>query len=81
MEIVRDLPKFDPTDRLKVVVLLSPPDRRRRDIDNLAKALLDALEAGGLFHDDCQIDDLRIIRDKEDIVKGGKVVVHISTMK
>lgn len=33
-----------------------PPDRRRRDLDNVGgKALIDALQCAGLFNDDCQI--------------------------
>jgi len=36
---------------LAVHVKVFPPDRRRRDIDNVLKSLLDALEHGGAFHD------------------------------
>jgi crossover junction endodeoxyribonuclease RusA len=49
-------------DRLSVTIALSPPDRRRRDIDNYSKALLDALTHAGVWADDSQIDDLRIVR-------------------
>ncbi len=38
------------------------PDRRRRDLDNLLKATLDALTHAGVYDDDSQIDDLRIRR-------------------
>lgn len=38
------------------------PDNRRRDLDNLQKASLDALQRAGAFHDDSQICDLRIRR-------------------
>ncbi|MFN6411429.1 MAG: RusA family crossover junction endodeoxyribonuclease, partial [Planctomycetota bacterium] len=40
---------------LEVVVELYPPDRRRRDIDNSLKSLLDALGHGSAYHDDSQI--------------------------
>lgn len=33
-----------------------PPDRRRRDLDNLQKPTLDALEHAGVYADDSQID-------------------------
>lgn len=39
---------------------LYPPCNRRRDCDNHAKALLDALTHGGVYGDDSQIIDLRI---------------------
>jgi Holliday junction resolvase RusA-like endonuclease len=32
-----------------------PPDSRRRDLDNVQKALWDALQHGGLYRDDSQI--------------------------
>ena len=41
-----------------------PPDRRRRDLDNLQKPALDALEHAGIYEDDSQID-LLITRRRE----------------
>ena len=46
---------------LALVVEVFPPDRRRFDIDNRLKAVLDAGN-GVLWVDDTQIDDLRIVR-------------------
>lgn len=48
--------------RLVVVINACPPDRRRRDLDNLLKGLLDALTHGGAWEDDSQIDHLTIKR-------------------
>ncbi|MDX1318280.1 MAG: RusA family crossover junction endodeoxyribonuclease, partial [Xanthomarina gelatinilytica] len=48
--------------RLAVTVDIYPPDRRRRDIDNLSKALLDALEHASVYEDDTQIDYLVLKR-------------------
>jgi len=48
--------------RLAVVIEACPPDRRRRDLDNLLKGLLDALTHGGAWEDDSQIDHLTIKR-------------------
>lgn len=50
------------TTRLRVEIAAHPPDRRRRDLDNLQKALLDGLTHAGVWADDAQIDDLRIFR-------------------
>ena len=48
------------TERLKVVIEAYAPDKRRRDLDNLQKALLDSLTYAGVWADDDQVDDLRI---------------------
>ena len=52
----------DPEARLRVHITARPPDRIRRDLDNVLKATLDALEHASVFRDDAQIDDLHIIR-------------------
>lgn len=48
------------TGPLSIDIKLDMPDRRRRDIDNVLKALLDSLESGGAFLDDNQIIRLAI---------------------
>ncbi len=61
---------------LRMVVDIYPPDRRKRDIDNICKALLDSLEKAGVYKDDNQICDLRLRRCE--VIKGGAVFVSIS---
>ena len=61
---------------LDVVIHLYPPDRRRRDVDNAQKALLDALAHGGAYHDDSQIMHLEAW--KREPSSGGKTMVKIS---
>jgi crossover junction endodeoxyribonuclease RusA len=61
--------------RLAVQVAVFPPDNRRRDIDNVQKALFDALEHGGAYHDDSQI--VRLSIEKGDPIAGGKTLVRI----
>lgn len=60
---------------LAVQIDVFPPDHRRRDIDNLQKALLDALEHGGAYHDDSQIVSLTIT--KREVVPEGRTRVSI----
>ena len=60
---------------LSVEVELFPPDARRRDVDGCAKALLDALQAGGLYDDDSQIVKLQL--EKLAPVPGGAVIVRV----
>ena len=52
-----------------------PPDRRRRDLDNLQKSAIDALEHAGVFEDDSQIDLL--ITARRESVQGGRLEVRI----
>lgn len=60
---------------LVVEVTIHPPDRRRRDIDNIQKALLDALQHGGAYGDDSQI--VRLTIEKCEPLDGGKTIVRI----
>ena len=65
--------------RLAVVITCHAPDKRRRDLDNLTTGLLDAMTHAGLWADDEQIDDLRIVRGSR--MTGGKVVVLIRQLE
>ena len=47
---------------VRVVIEAFPPDRRKRDLDNILKSLLDSLTHAGVWEDDSQIEDLRIYR-------------------
>ena len=48
------------TKQLKVEIEAWRPDNRKRDLDNLLKAVLDGLTHAGVYNDDSQIVDLRI---------------------
>lgn len=54
------------------------PDRRRRDLDNLSKGVLDSLTHAGVWRDDNLIDDLRIVR--AGVQAPGKLIVTIWAM-
>lgn len=40
---------------VEAVITFHPPDRRKRDLDNLPKGLLDALKCAGMYADDSQV--------------------------
>jgi crossover junction endodeoxyribonuclease RusA len=65
--------------RLSVNLEVNPPDKRTRDLDNLPKALLDALTHARLWSDDGQIDDIRIRR--LEIKSGGLVMFSVQRLE
>jgi len=64
--------------RLKLYIEAYVPDKRKRDLDNVLKALLDALQHGGLFKDDSQIDDLHIVR--KEAVEDGLIKITLGSI-
>ena len=69
-------PKFG-NARLSVAIEAWMPDKRRRDLDNLLKSLLDSLTHAGVWDDDSQIDALAIWRAP---LIGGMCKVEVSTI-
>lgn len=61
--------------KMLVEVVLFPPDRRKRDLDNHMKALLDSLAKAGIWEDDSQIDQLHIYRGE--VVDKGLIHMRI----
>jgi len=61
---------------LVVVCEVFFPNKRLMDMDNRWKTLADALTHAGVWRDDSQIIDLRLVRGE--VRSGGQVVVSIS---
>jgi crossover junction endodeoxyribonuclease RusA len=59
-------------ENVSIRIEVYPPDRRRRDIDNVLKALLDSLN-GVVYHDDSQIHHLEV--SKKERQPNGLVIV------
>lgn len=59
--LARTLPK-NISSRIAITIDAYMPDRRKRDLDNLPKAVFDSLVHAGVIVDDSQIDDMRITR-------------------
>lgn len=66
------------TGKVRMSIEAWRPDERRRDLDNLLKAPLDALTHAGVYMDDHLIVDLRIYWADE---KGGQLKVKIEEIK
>jgi crossover junction endodeoxyribonuclease RusA len=62
-----------------VKMILFPPDKRQRDLDNYLKAALDSLTHAGIWLDDSQIK--RIVVEWGPVTKGGQSEVTISEFK
>lgn len=74
-EVYAQRPPLNITSRLAVDIVAHMPDKRRRDLDNLLKATLDALQHAGVYEDDSQVDDLRIVRGPAE--QGGALKITI----
>ena len=61
---------------LAMRVYLYMPDKRKRDIDNPAKAIFDSLTHAGVYADDSQIK--RLLIEHKGVESPGRVVVIIS---
>ena len=61
--------------RIFMNILVYPPDRRKRDIDNLIKIVADSLQDAGFYINDSQIDKI-IIERMPIIFPKGKLEVQ-----
>ena len=61
-----------------VSMRVHPPDRRRRDLDNMAKAILDALTCGGVWADDRLAHELHLVWGE--LTRGGKAIIRIAEL-
>ena len=66
----------DATIELEAVLWVHPPDKRRSDIDNRIKLVLDSLQRADVFINDYQIS--RLVVERKDIIKGGQIICRIS---
>lgn len=65
--------------RIGVMLEVHPPDTRRRDLDNICKAALDALGNAGVYQDDSQIVLLNLY--KLEPVQHGRVECVVYTVE
>jgi crossover junction endodeoxyribonuclease RusA len=81
--IAKNHPSLKTMDEpLAVRVDIYQPDNRRRDADNVLKALLDALTHAGVYRDDCLIFDLHVRKlGKDECDDKGYVVVYVGPLE
>lgn len=70
---------IDGSEELYVSISLYPPSRRSYDVDNRAKAILDALTNVGFWPDDKIVKKLTI--EKKKPISKGAVVVEVDRFK
>jgi crossover junction endodeoxyribonuclease RusA len=68
-------PKTFGDKQVAISVMIHPRSKRKFDLDNTLKAILDALMKAGMYDDDSQIEYIEIARGEA--VDGGKAVVHL----
>lgn len=64
---------------VSVDIIAYPPNKARRDLDNLPKAILDALTKARVWDDDSLVHDLRIRWGE--VRKGGEIQITIKPME
>jgi crossover junction endodeoxyribonuclease RusA len=72
----KELLKMPFMEELEVCIEVYPPDKRKRDLDNTLKCLLDSMQKCGIYKDDSQIARLNVIR--KEIIINGKVEIVIT---
>ncbi len=65
---------FSEEDRLSLFIAAYPPDKRRRDLDNIFKVCLDSLQFAKVFPNDYQISELSIKRMPE---REGRLAITL----
>jgi len=64
---------------LDVHLVLFPPTRAKRDLDNFQKALFDGLTHAGIWKDDSQVKRMTV--EWGEVTKGGKAEITITDFK
>ena len=63
--------------RCRVDIEAFPPDKRKRDVDNILKPVLDALQSAGVLADDNLVRELRTVFHDDQAKKPGWLWVNI----
>ena len=69
------VPVFIKNTKVRLEIKMYPPDHKRRDVDNICKSILDALQYTRIIDDDSQIYQLYV--EKLEVRKGGEIEVKL----
>lgn len=64
--------------KLRVSIVAHPPDNRPRDLDNIVKPTLDAMQRAGAIENDRHVDDLHIMRST--VIPRGTIDVEVGEL-
>ncbi len=64
---------------VSISIVLHGPTNAKRDLDNFLKSPLDALTNCGFWHDDSQVNRLKIVRGEK--VKGGRLDITVEKLE
>ena len=67
------------TGKFRIEIICFPPDKRRRDLDNMLKPILDSLTEYGAIPDDSDVDEIRIARVR--VEKPGYVRIGVERIE
>lgn len=70
------VPRFTLTGRLRFTMRAAPPNNAMRDLDNLPKGVLDALNTSGVIRDDSDFDEMHFYRVA--VHPGGMLHVELA---
>lgn len=75
------LQKVNPinAEKLQVELLIFPPDLKKRDLDNVCKCILDALQRAKIYEDDFKIWKLTV--ERREVRKHGEVEFTIISLE
>jgi crossover junction endodeoxyribonuclease RusA len=65
-------------EKLQIELFIYPPDKKRRDLDNICKVILDTLQKAGIYDDDFKIWKLTISR--KEVRQYGEVEFIIKSL-
>jgi crossover junction endodeoxyribonuclease RusA len=73
-------PRFTLEQRLHMSAYVFPPDSRKRDIDNLCKVMLDAMQWANVYENDSQIKRLYLEMNNKVSKRDAHVDVRIGSI-
>lgn len=73
--LLHNFKKFG-SQNVQLEIIIHPPDKRKRDLDNILKIVFDSLEFSKIIENDFQIVELCV--KKKEVIKNGILKITIS---